>query len=190
MSSKIIDGDFIFRNDCNSRIQRIFPVTQIRRQILKVSTLAHFFIPVNYWNRPQTVELDNSWELNLASHNECLRAKRIQQPIRIIASEIEPSEIADEIKGSSNIPIFYLDAAFKTKNHFKKSNKKYVRGFIIGIAIFASPILLLVPTHDTRDPRTKTDWSRTERFGPGPRTGPDQQHLEISDRTEPGPTKF
>ena len=25
-----------------------------------------------------------------------------------------------------------------------------------------------------RDPRTKTDWSRTERLGPGPRTEPDQ----------------
>ena len=25
-----------------------------------------------------------------------------------------------------------------------------------------------------RDPRTKTGWSRTERFGPGPPTGPDQ----------------
>ena len=77
------------------------------QKFYKVSTLAHFLIPVNYWNRPQTVELDNSWELNLASHNECLRAKRIQQPIRIIASEIEPSEIAVEIKGSSNIPIFF-----------------------------------------------------------------------------------
>ena len=25
-----------------------------------------------------------------------------------------------------------------------------------------------------RDPQTKTSWSRTERFGPGPRTGPEQ----------------
>ena len=33
---------------------------------------------------------------------------------------------------------------------------------------------------DIRDPRTKTGWSRTVRFGPGPRTGPnqDQQNLE------------
>ena len=56
-----------------------------------------------------------------------------------------------------------------------------------------------------RDPRTKTDWSRTERFGPGPcppdrtRTwkntnlGPDRTRtdkiLEIQDELGPGPNK-
>ena len=37
-----------------------------------------------------------------------------------------------------------------------------------------------------RDPRTKTGWSRTERIGPGPRTGPDQNRKKI--RT-PGPNR-
>ena len=55
-----------------------------------------------------------------------------------------------------------------------------------------------------RDPRTKTDCSRTERFGPGPRAGPDKDKenrnlgqartriekiLEIPDQLEPGPNK-
>ena len=44
-----------------------------------------------------------------------------------------------------------------------------------------------------RDPRTKTEWFRAERFGPGlrtkSRTKPDRQKIEISDRTGPGPAK-
>ena len=53
-----------------------------------------------------------------------------------------------------------------------------------------------------RDPRTKTDWSRTERFGPGPRAGPDKENrnlgpdwtrtektLEIPDELGPVPYK-
>ena len=56
----------------------------------------------------------------------------------------------------------------------------------------------------TRDPRTKTGWSRTERFGP--KTGPDQEWknfrnlgpvrnwtgkiVEIPDQLGPGPRKF
>ena len=37
-----------------------------------------------------------------------------------------------------------------------------------------------------RDPRTKTGWSQTERFGPGPRTEPDkdQQNSEIFNWTK------
>ena len=31
----------------------------------------------------------------------------------------------------------------------------------------------------TRDSRTKTGWSRTERFGPEPRTEPDQDHQNL-----------
>ena len=30
-----------------------------------------------------------------------------------------------------------------------------------------------------RDPRTKTCWFRTERFGPGPRTGPEQDRKNL-----------
>ena len=55
-----------------------------------------------------------------------------------------------------------------------------------------------------KDPRTKTGWSRTERFGPGPTTGPAQENfrnlgpvrtraernLEIPDQLGPGPREF
>ena len=41
----------------------------------------------------------------------------------------------------------------------------------------------------TRDPRTKTGWSRTERFGPGSRTGPGPRKI-LKARTGPGPSKF
>ena len=37
------------------------------------------------------------------------------------------------------------------------------------------------------DPRTKPDWSRTERFGPGPRTGPDQDRENFRNT---GPTRI
>ena len=55
------------------------------------------------------------------SYNECLPAKRIQQPLIRIASEIA-SETTSEIEGSPSRPIFFdcLDAAFKTKQLFKK----------------------------------------------------------------------
>ena len=43
--------------------------------------------------------------------------------------------------------------------------------------------------HETRDPRTKTNWSRTKRFGPvlGPNRARTGKYGEIPDRLGPGP---
>ena len=49
---------------------------------------------------------------------------------------------------------------------------------------FSWSVVLMIWNDETRDPRTKSGWSRTERFGPGPakfrNVGPDQDRTNFS----------
>ena len=69
----------------------------------------------------------------------------------------------------------------KTKISFFDYLKKFLMfvGSFVGILFVWSQVKAIsgepqASTLTNRDPRTKTGWSRTERFGPGPRTRPGQ----------------
>ena len=101
----------------------------------------------------------------------------------------------------------------KTKISFFDYFKKFLMfvGSFVGILFVWSQVKAIsgepqASTLTNRDPRTKTGWSRTERFGPGPRTGPDQnreknqilgparirtkKNFETWDRNGPEPRTF